>query len=31
MRFEAIDFVNRVKFLFDRRQSEELLAAFRTM
>ncbi|WP_246650649.1 hypothetical protein [Rhizobium laguerreae] len=27
-RFEAIDFVNRVNFLFDRWQSEELLAAF---
>lgn len=27
-RFEAIDFVNRVNFLFDRWQPEELLAAF---
>jgi hypothetical protein len=27
-RFEAIDFVNRVNFLFDRWQREELLAAF---
>ena len=27
-RFEAIDFVNRVNFLFDRWQAEDLLAAF---